>query len=99
MPTAAEESAFLTPIRAAERDDGPRLIYADFLADSDDPADRRRADFVRLQLALARLPDNHPRRHELKHRADDLLHRDSGLDPRKTPPTSLTIWSQSPTAW
>ncbi len=75
MPTAAEESAFLTPIRAAERDDGPRLIYADFLADSDDPADRHRADFVRLQLALARLPDNHPRRHELKHRADDLLHR------------------------
>jgi uncharacterized protein (TIGR02996 family) len=75
MPTAAEESAFLAPILAAHRDDGPRLIYADFLADSDDPADRHRAEFVRLQLALARLPDDHPRRRELKHRADDLLHR------------------------
>lgn len=75
MPTAAEESAFLTPILAAERDDGPRLIYADFLADSDDPADRHRAEFIRLQLALARLPDDHPRRREVKNRADDLLHR------------------------
>lgn len=75
MPTAAEERAFLPPILAAERDDGPRLIYADFLADSDDPADQHRAEFIRLQLALARLPDDHPRRRELKNRADDLLHR------------------------
>lgn len=75
MPTAAEESAFLPPILAAEQDDGPRLIYADFLADSDDPADRSRAEFIRLQLALARLPDDHPRRGEAKHRADELLHR------------------------
>lgn len=75
MPTAAEESAFLSPIRAAERDDGPRLIYADFLADSDDSADRHRAEFIRLQLALAKLGDDHPARRELKNRADDLLHR------------------------
>ena len=75
MPTAAEESAFLSSIRVAERDDAPRLIYADFLADSNNPADRHRAEFIRLQLAVAKLPDDDPRRPDLKHRADDLLHR------------------------
>lgn len=75
MATVAEETSFLTPILAAEQDDGPRLIFADFLAESDDIADRIRAEFIRLQLALARLPDDHPRRRELKNRADDLLHR------------------------
>lgn len=73
MPTAAEEQAFLQPILARYADDGPRLIYADFLDESDDPADRGRAELIRTQCALARLPADHPRREELTHRQSDLL--------------------------
>jgi uncharacterized protein (TIGR02996 family) len=73
MPTAAEEQAFLQPILARYADDGPRLIYADFLDESDAPADRGRAELIRTQCALARLPADHPRREELAHRQSELL--------------------------
>src|SRR6188474_3458028 len=56
-----DELPFLDAILARPADDAPRLVYADFLADTGSPADAARAELVRVQLALARLPDDHPR--------------------------------------
>jgi uncharacterized protein (TIGR02996 family) len=63
----------LAAIHAAPDDDAPRLVYADALAESGDPADVARAEFVRVQLALARLPAGHPRTGPLVARQTDLL--------------------------
>jgi uncharacterized protein (TIGR02996 family) len=73
MPTPAEELAFLKPIRARFRDDVPRLVYADYLDESLDSADQDRAEFIRLQLALARIPHDHPHRGQLADRQNELL--------------------------
>src|SRR5262245_3421054 len=43
------EEAFLTAIAEASRDDGPRLIYADWLEENGDP---ERAEFIRTQITL-----------------------------------------------
>lgn len=64
MPSA-EERAFFDRIRDDPADDGPRLIYADWLAEHGEPD---RAEFVRLQCALDRLPDDDPRRPDLRER-------------------------------
>jgi uncharacterized protein (TIGR02996 family) len=70
-----EEAAFLPSILAHPKADGPRLIFADFLDESSDPADRARAEFIRTQIALARILPEHPRRRELVNRQNDLLIR------------------------
>jgi uncharacterized protein (TIGR02996 family) len=63
---------FLQRIRAFPDDDVPRLIYADWLdeqaaelAPRDRDAARARAEFIRVQIALARLPDDDRRRPNL----------------------------------
>lgn len=66
------DGPFLDAILARPADDGPRLVYADYLDEAGDPA---RADLVRVQIALARLPPDHPRRPELADRQADLLRR------------------------
>jgi uncharacterized protein (TIGR02996 family) len=65
----ADEEPFLDAILARYTDDEPRLVYADWLDENGDPD---RADLVRVQLALARLPDDHPRRTELADRQNEL---------------------------
>ena len=65
-----DEQPFLDAVFARYHDDGPRLVYADFLEDAGDP---ERAELVRVQLALARLPDDHPRRPDLAEREAELL--------------------------
>ncbi|WP_020471019.1 TIGR02996 domain-containing protein [Zavarzinella formosa] len=52
-----DELAFLEVIRQSPADDGPRLIYADFLEEKGDPASVARAEFIRLQCLLARGAD------------------------------------------
>jgi uncharacterized protein (TIGR02996 family) len=73
MPTSAAEEAFLPSILARYHDDGPRLIYADFLDESDTPADRGRADLIRTQCALAKLSELHSGRAHLLNLEADLL--------------------------
>src|SRR4051794_36015166 len=73
MPAPAEEDAFLEPILARYADDGPRLVFADFLDESADPADAARGELVRLQCALARLSADDPRRRDLVAREAELL--------------------------
>lgn len=75
MPTPAEEHAFLQLIADRFRDDGPRLMFADYLSASPEPADHARGEFIRLQLALARISDDHPHRAALSERREGLLAR------------------------
>ena len=64
MPFTDEQS-FLDAILARYHDDGLRFVYADFLDDAGDPD---RAELVRVQVALARMMEDHPRRAELANR-------------------------------
>src|SRR5438477_7893874 len=68
MPSA-EELAFLSRIREQPEDNGPRLIFADWLDERGDP----RGEFIRVQCALARLPADDPRRADLEQREQTLL--------------------------
>ena len=58
------EDAFLHDILAHPDDDAPRLIYADWLDEHNDP----RGEFIRTQCALAQLSEEDPRRWPLKQR-------------------------------
>jgi uncharacterized protein (TIGR02996 family) len=50
--------AFLASVAANPEDDGPRLIYADWLEENGQP---ERAAFIRLQVEAARLPEGETR--------------------------------------
>ena len=78
MGNAIDDAPFLRAILAAYRDDGPRLLYADYLEESPDPADQARGEFIRLQLALAKLSDDHPRRKELTAKQNSLWQSHQG---------------------
>src|SRR5262249_36789673 len=64
----ALDDAFLEDIVAHPEDDAPRLIYADWLDEQDAPEDRARAEFIRVQCALARTEEEGPRRWALQRR-------------------------------
>jgi uncharacterized protein (TIGR02996 family) len=61
---------FLADIRKDPDDDAPRLVFADWLEDEGDPA---RAEFIRVQCALAHLEEDDPRRDDLGRRELELL--------------------------
>ena len=58
MPSAEPE--LLRAVLADPQNDAPRRAYADFLAESSRPADQARAEFIHLQLDLARQPGDSP---------------------------------------
>src|SRR3954471_14846923 len=66
-----EESAFLAGIRAEPKDDLRRLVYADWLEEQPDDLCRAKAEYLRLEVHVSGLPDDHPERdgHILKLRA------------------------------
>jgi uncharacterized protein (TIGR02996 family) len=66
----SQSEAFLQAIIEAPNDDVPRLVFADWL---DDHGDADRAEFIRLQIELARLDKNDPRRPALQQREVALL--------------------------
>jgi uncharacterized protein (TIGR02996 family) len=55
--------SFLSEIAERPDDDGTRLVYADWLEDNGDPD---RAEFIRVQIERARLPDEDDRQAELE---------------------------------
>lgn len=59
-----DEAAFLESIQADPEDDGPRMIFADWLDEQGDP----RGELIRLQCALARLSPEDGRRPDLEAR-------------------------------
>src|SRR3954451_18566110 len=64
------DDAFLHEIIADPDSDVPRLVYADYLEEHGDPD---RADFIRIQCALARLDEDDDHRFDLEARAEELL--------------------------
>src|SRR5436190_8371110 len=64
------EAGFVSAIREAPDEDGPRLIFADWCEDHGDP---ERAEFVRLQCRLARMKEEDAGRAELQERERLLL--------------------------
>ena len=66
----SEEAALLAAIRTHPDEDTPRLVYADWLQEHD-RADR--AEFLRLQCEVARLPDSSAAKGEKRMRAGMLL--------------------------
>jgi uncharacterized protein (TIGR02996 family) len=62
------EDAFLRAVLAEPDDDAPRLIYADWLEERNDP----RGEFIRIQCELARIPADDPRRKPLRAREQEL---------------------------
>jgi uncharacterized protein (TIGR02996 family) len=64
------DAGFLQDIAANPHDDAPRLIYADWLDDHGQPV---RAEFIRLQIALAQMRDDDPARDALAERERVLL--------------------------
>src|SRR5262249_45999900 len=69
-PAMDQHEAFLHAILEAPDDDAPRLVYADWL---DDHGDSDRAEFIRLQCALAKLPPDAPQRPAMRQREEELL--------------------------
>lgn len=64
------ETALLRAIRDMPDEDTPRLIYADFL---DEEGYSPRAEFIRVQIERAQLPEHDPRRAPLEDREHELL--------------------------
>src|SRR5262249_32409441 len=93
-PTAANRRRpvpappMLADVLAGPENEGLRRVCADWPGGPGAPA---RADFIRTQLELARLPPSSPRLAELEDRADDLLaeHEERWLGP---PPGPLFEW-------
>lgn len=67
---AMSHSSFLAGIRDDPDDDTARLVYADYLDEEGDPA---RAEFIRVQIQLARLSEDDDRRSVLEDREHELL--------------------------
>jgi uncharacterized protein (TIGR02996 family) len=64
-----QQDALLCAICERPDDDAPRLIFADWL---DDHSDEQRAEFIRVQVELARLPNADERRAALMQREQQL---------------------------
>ncbi|MCI0463541.1 MAG: TIGR02996 domain-containing protein [Gemmataceae bacterium] len=84
--------ALLRAVCDEPEDDSPRLVYADWLEEHDQP---ERAEFIRVQLELANLPAGH-RRRKLEARQQGLLeeHRDEWVKPLE--PVALTDYADDP---
>jgi uncharacterized protein (TIGR02996 family) len=66
----ADRAFFLAAIRADPDDDVVRLVFADWLEEN---GDSERAEFIRVQCELARLPAYEPRAIDLHWRQEELL--------------------------
>ena len=78
-----EEDVLLREIRESPEDEALRLVYADWLEDHGEAERADRAEFIRLQIELARAPLDDPRRPELEFRVGGLLedHEQAWLGP------------------
>jgi uncharacterized protein (TIGR02996 family) len=85
----SDELALLTAIIANPDEDTPRLVFADWLQENGQP---ERAEFIRVQIELTRLPDRerqtpHYRALLIRFRELIALHRDGWVKPLGVPPT------------
>ena len=82
---------FLEDILAHREDDTPRLIFADWLDDEGDPA---RAEFIRVQVERARLPQWDARQVRLRLRESELLKQNWRKWRRELPPIKGMAWDE-----
>jgi uncharacterized protein (TIGR02996 family) len=68
--TLTSEEALLRAIRESPADDGPRLIYADWLDENGQPD---RAEFIRLQVRLVDMDEDDPQWQPFKQREWELV--------------------------
>ncbi|MGL6072590.1 MAG: TIGR02996 domain-containing protein [Fimbriiglobus sp.] len=74
LVTMIQDAGFLEAIFARPHDDAPRLLWADWLDESDDPVEQARGELVRLQCALARLRRDDEHWLAYSARQSDLIH-------------------------
>lgn len=58
----SDEAAFLAGIRAEPKDDLRRLVFADWLDERGDDESRLKAEYLRLEVHISGLADDHPER-------------------------------------
>jgi uncharacterized protein (TIGR02996 family) len=81
-----QRDALLAAIRETPEDDGPRLVYADWLEEHGDEHDRARAEFIRVQCELARgAPRDRQRELQVRERALQKGHQAAWLGPLWSP--------------
>jgi uncharacterized protein (TIGR02996 family) len=73
-----DHDSFLAAIVASPDDDLPRLVYADFLDEMCQPGAAARAEFIRVQCELERLPPGDDRRTGLVRRERRLRRKHAG---------------------
>jgi uncharacterized protein (TIGR02996 family) len=80
----SDDPVLLRAIRDDPNDDSLRLVYADYLEEHGEP---ERADFIRVQIDLSRLPVGDPRRAALEERERALLqeHEEEWVGPLRLP--------------
>lgn len=88
---ADEHAGFMEAICANHEDDSVRLIYADWL---DEHGDADRAEFIRLQVCIARGGNGDEKYTEMRLRSGDLLTKNFGLR-WAMPILDLLGWSNS----
>jgi len=71
-----DDPAFIRMIAAAPEDDAPRLVYADYLEETGDPAKMAWAELIRVQVEKVRLVPHTRRWTELRRREKALLDRE-----------------------
>jgi uncharacterized protein (TIGR02996 family) len=102
MTTTSEHLPLWAAIRANPLDDAPRLAYADWLHGHGDEA---RAEFIRVQRALALLPDDRRKgrkqRAPLEPRQKDLLgaHRERWVTPFRRVLRGMRAFLDADDAW
>ncbi len=87
----ASDEAIFQAIRDAPGDDAPRLIYADWLEEHGNPD---RAEFIRVQCELARLPCWERRWQELAWREPDLLAKHGSRWRAELPTIDGVTWTE-----
>jgi uncharacterized protein (TIGR02996 family) len=92
--SSAERQGLLDAILAGPDDTTPRLVFADWLDDHGDAADRERAEFIRGQIRLAEMNAWDEGAVELAIRCRFLLraHRNEWLAPLTDVPTESWFW-------
>src|SRR5262245_37484275 len=89
---AMTHDGFWQSILADPENDTPRLVYADWL---EEQGEAERAEFIRVQIELARLGEDDPRRRALQARESALLpEQNRAMRQTSTPP-----WPRKLPAW
>jgi uncharacterized protein (TIGR02996 family) len=98
VPPPDERAALYAAILEAPEEDGPRLVFADWLEEHGDESDRARAEFIRLQCRLARMNDWDEGYVEAKVRADRLFleHREAWQPPAAPGDPERRRWTFTP---